>query len=124
MSEQQGEGAKRSRAAPARDTLPRISVANREEMALVLLRHHPMLRDSGSADGSFVITGGEVSIAGGPLLGATLSGKLNWRRVGVAAQVALSSRTITASSEGSTVAVTLGTVTVAGESATAFVWTD
>jgi hypothetical protein len=78
---------------------------------------------TGTATGSFGVSGGQVSIAGGPWVAASLSGNLDWRRVGSAARLTLSSLTITASSGGTTIAVNLISVLV-GESPTAFVWTN
>ena len=62
-----------------------------------------------------------MSIAGGPWMSASLSGNLDWLRVGTSARLTLSALTITTS--GGTVALNLSDVLV-GESPTAFVWTN
>ena len=76
----------------------------------------------GTASGTFTVTGGHVSVAGQAFQGATLTGDLNWTRVGVSARLTLSLLSITAS-DGSTVALTL-TNLIFGQSVTAFVWTN
>lgn len=78
----------------------------------------------GTASGTFVITGGLLSLAGGPLLSATLTGSLSWLRVGLAAQMTVSDLAITAPTGGSTVAVNLTNTLLVGQSANAFVWTN
>jgi DNA-directed RNA polymerase specialized sigma24 family protein len=45
MSDAADAGRTRRRADPARDTLPRVPVNGREEMAVVLLKHHRLLRE-------------------------------------------------------------------------------
>jgi len=78
----------------------------------------------GTANGTFIVTGGLLSIAGGQPLSATLSGSLSWLRVGVAAQMTVSDLTITAPSGGSTVAVNLTNTLLVGQSGDAFMWTN
>lgn len=76
----------------------------------------------GTAAGSFTVSGGEAVIAGQTYGGVTLSGGLDWTRIGVTAHLTLSGLTI-AASNGSTVAVNL-MGTVLGQGAAAFVWTN
>jgi len=79
---------------------------------------------TGSANGSFSVSGGELTVAGGTFQGATVSGILNWTRVGTAARLELIALQITApASGGTTVALNLDN-RLEGESPTAFVWTN
>jgi hypothetical protein len=79
---------------------------------------------TGSANGSFSVTGGELSVAGGTFQSATVTGILNWTRVGASARLELIALQITApASGGTTLAVNLDN-RVEGESPTAFVWTN
>lgn len=77
---------------------------------------------TGTASGTFTVTGGQVTVAGQTLQGATLAGDLDWTRVGLSARLTLSLLSITAT-DGSTVALTLTNV-IFGQSLSAFVWTN
>lgn len=78
---------------------------------------------TGTASGTFYLTGGSLSLNGGPLMSADLNGHLEWLREGTAVRLLLSTLVITAPSGGSTVAVNLNDL-LQGESPTGFVWTN
>src|SRR5437867_1862648 len=85
----------------------------------------PVPPATGTASGTFYVTGGSLSLAGGPWTSADLTGHLEWLRVGTAVRLTLSTLVITAPSgaSGSTVAVNLNDL-LQGESPTGFVWTN
>jgi len=78
---------------------------------------------TGTASGTFYLTGGSLSLNGGPWMTADLTGHLEWVREGTAVRVTLSTLVITAPSGGSTVAVNLNDL-LQGESPTGFIWTN
>jgi hypothetical protein len=53
-----------------------------------------------------------------------LTGGFDWTRVGTAVRLSFSSLTITADSNGSTVAVNLAGLLLVGEAPTGFLWTN
>lgn len=77
---------------------------------------------SGSAGGTFTLRGG-TGVVDASTVPVTLSGDFAWTRVGTFVRIDLTNLAVTADLSGTTVAINL-TNSIAGQSATGFVWTN
>jgi hypothetical protein len=75
------------------------------------------------AGGTFTLSGGSVSIGGGPLMSATLTGGYQFVRQADAMRVSLTNLVLTPASGSPVIAVNL-TAALAGQSAAAVQWTN